>query len=266
MRLRHLLHHVRAQNWVAVGLDLLIVVVGVFIGIQVSNWNDARRDQRREQVYLARLDAEMDVILDRLGAGVDVYRQSTESAQLLLQARRIHRGAEAGPVPTDLEIRDALRMLRAGRVPAGSPAAFRQMVSSGELTLLRNDALRDALFRYDEFASIARDVWRTGREEFLLGYATIVPIVRAVVDFAPDTSRLANTDTADYRRQHRALEERSPYTIAGFARDPFFESNDLDGALELMMGAIVNLYEVIDLQLEIALEIDSLIAWERETR
>jgi hypothetical protein len=85
MRLRHLMRHVRTQNWVAVGLDLVIVVVGVFIGIQVSNWNDARRDLTREQVYLARLDAEMDVILERLGTGADVYRESAEATQLLLQ-------------------------------------------------------------------------------------------------------------------------------------------------------------------------------------
>lgn len=32
-----------------------IVVVGVFIGIQVSNWNDARALREREQVYLEQL-------------------------------------------------------------------------------------------------------------------------------------------------------------------------------------------------------------------
>jgi hypothetical protein len=258
MRLRHLMRHVRTQNWLAVGLDLVIVVVGVFIGIQVSNWNDARRDLSREQLYLARLDAEMDVILERLGTGADVYRESAEATQLLLRARRIHRGIEPGSLPGDPEIRHALRILRAGRVPAGSPAAFRQMVSSGELTLLRSDPLRDALFRYDEFASIARDVWRTGRDEFLLGYATFVPVVRAVVDFERDISLLSPT-TANY-------DELSPYQISGFARDVFFERDDLDGALELMMGAIVNLYEVVSFQHAMALEIDSLIAEERGGR
>lgn len=42
MRLRSLTKHIREQNWFAVGLDLSIVVVGVFIGIQVANWNDHR--------------------------------------------------------------------------------------------------------------------------------------------------------------------------------------------------------------------------------
>ena len=49
MILRRIMEHVRAQNWTAVGLDFLIVVLGVFIGIQVANWNEARALQREER-------------------------------------------------------------------------------------------------------------------------------------------------------------------------------------------------------------------------
>lgn len=39
MLLQRITIHVKDQNWFAVLLDLLIVVFGVFTGIQVSNWN-----------------------------------------------------------------------------------------------------------------------------------------------------------------------------------------------------------------------------------
>ena len=39
MILARVIEHVKAQNWTAVALDFFIVVMGVFIGIQVSNWN-----------------------------------------------------------------------------------------------------------------------------------------------------------------------------------------------------------------------------------
>ena len=42
MRLRRIIEHLAAQHWTAVWIDSVIVVVGVFIGIQVSNWNQAR--------------------------------------------------------------------------------------------------------------------------------------------------------------------------------------------------------------------------------
>lgn len=42
MFLRRIIEHLKKQNWTAVGLDLGIVIVGVFIGTQVSNWNQER--------------------------------------------------------------------------------------------------------------------------------------------------------------------------------------------------------------------------------
>jgi hypothetical protein len=58
MILRSITRHVRDQNWFAVGLDFFIVVVGVFIGIQVANWNDERVQQEREALLLAELREE----------------------------------------------------------------------------------------------------------------------------------------------------------------------------------------------------------------
>ena len=55
MLLRSVIQHVKDQNWFAICLDFFIVVIGVFIGIQVSNWNAARGDRVQEQQLLIRL-------------------------------------------------------------------------------------------------------------------------------------------------------------------------------------------------------------------
>ena len=55
MLLRSVIKHVKDQNWFAVFLDFLIVVVGVFIGIQANDWNAQRVEQSLEQDYLERL-------------------------------------------------------------------------------------------------------------------------------------------------------------------------------------------------------------------
>ena len=49
----------KTQNWTAVGLDFIIVVVGVFVGIQVSNWNDTRLQQQSANAYIERLRADL---------------------------------------------------------------------------------------------------------------------------------------------------------------------------------------------------------------
>ena len=45
MILRRLAKDLKQQNWAAIGIELVIVVVGVFLGIQVSNWNGVRADR-----------------------------------------------------------------------------------------------------------------------------------------------------------------------------------------------------------------------------
>src|SRR6056297_412729 len=65
--------HVRDQNWFAVSLDFLIVVVGVFIGIQVANWNEERAEDDLADRYRVQLmeDIRSDI------ADIDVgYRTS----------------------------------------------------------------------------------------------------------------------------------------------------------------------------------------------
>ncbi|MFC2953532.1 hypothetical protein ACFOOP_16460 [Marinicaulis aureus] len=64
MLLRRIAEHVKAQNWTAVALDFVIVVVGVFIGIQVSNWNAARADRVEERQLLTRLHDEAGALLE----------------------------------------------------------------------------------------------------------------------------------------------------------------------------------------------------------
>lgn len=82
MLLRRIIDHVTAQNWTAITIDFVIVVVGVFIGLQVSNWNEDRQNASRTQNYYARLiedlDSERRALLARLDymAVTDRYGQS----------------------------------------------------------------------------------------------------------------------------------------------------------------------------------------------
>ena len=53
MILRRVIDHFRKQEWTAIAIDFVIVVAGVFVGLQVSNWNAERATRASETVYLA---------------------------------------------------------------------------------------------------------------------------------------------------------------------------------------------------------------------
>lgn len=104
MRLRRVIEHVRDQNWLAVCLDFVIVVVGVFIGIQVSNWNEARSAQEHERRLLVELGSEIEQNSMRTRAVGEGLLIGAASARRVLSRIDNHAGCtdDCWPVVVDL--------------------------------------------------------------------------------------------------------------------------------------------------------------------
>lgn len=59
MIFRRFAANLRRQDWTAVAVELLIVILGVFIGLQVDNWNQARQERQRLTVLVQGMRADM---------------------------------------------------------------------------------------------------------------------------------------------------------------------------------------------------------------
>jgi hypothetical protein len=69
----------RRQDWTAVVIELVTVMLGLFLGLQLNDWNDARQARAREKAALERLHEESETIVtyfqnavtsfDRLNSG-----------------------------------------------------------------------------------------------------------------------------------------------------------------------------------------------------
>ena len=81
MILRRVIEHVREQNWTAVGIDFVIVVVGVFLGIQVSNWNAAQAETSRERLLLGELRSELAESISQLSIKRNAFAQVARSGE-----------------------------------------------------------------------------------------------------------------------------------------------------------------------------------------
>lgn len=64
MILRRLSANLKTQNWTAIAIEFLIVVVGVFIGTQVSNWNQERVEKRETRRLITELGPALKNFLD----------------------------------------------------------------------------------------------------------------------------------------------------------------------------------------------------------
>ncbi len=160
MLLRRITEHVKAQNWTAVCLDFFIVVVGVFIGIQVANLNDARHDRDREVRHL-------EEIAEDLRADLAIFEDIELSARARITAVNIIlEGAlgEAAPQssvtsmgpfvmpegqePEPGNINHLLGWANLVRISDGNQTGFDALISAGNLGLIRDRSISRGLQRY----------------------------------------------------------------------------------------------------------------------
>ena len=81
MILRRLTANFKTQNWIAIAIDFLIVVVGVFVGIQASNWNQARLEKRETEHLLKRIEPQIDQILVFAASAREYYATTRQFAE-----------------------------------------------------------------------------------------------------------------------------------------------------------------------------------------
>jgi len=60
--IQKLVSAIRRQDWFQVLVEVLIVIVGIFLGLQVQTWYEALEDRRQEAFYLALLHDEVEQI------------------------------------------------------------------------------------------------------------------------------------------------------------------------------------------------------------
>ena len=136
---------VREQNWFAVALEVVIVILGVVIGFQITTWGQSRSDGSKERVYLLQLENDIERTIDNLHL-IDHVMASRElaSAKLLRAFQR------PSPPP-----RDSLLIwvyeLQAGAVPSPTMRTVEALISTGDLRLLRNDSLQIRITEYAEY-------------------------------------------------------------------------------------------------------------------
>jgi hypothetical protein len=137
MLLRRINEHVRTQNWVAIGLDLVVVVVGVFIAFQVEQWYDDRKLREQEFKHLVALKEDFRQTKEDLVLMRDRYETGSEAAIHLLE---ISRGDPAGV--SSSEFYNLLgAALRLGRFEV-SRRTWDVLTVGGEMSVIQNDALK----------------------------------------------------------------------------------------------------------------------------
>ncbi len=144
MILRRVIAHFRKQEWTAIAIDFLIVVVGVFVGLQVNNWNEARAEKERSRNYLSRIRTELVADMTELERHRGLWRKgATEGYAAISYAET---GARGGA--TDWEILRSFLHASQSHQLSFADTTYSELRSAGELRLIPDADLRSALADY----------------------------------------------------------------------------------------------------------------------
>ncbi|MEL6378777.1 MAG: hypothetical protein AAFR69_01220 [Pseudomonadota bacterium] len=149
MILRRVIEHVRTQNWTAIGIDFVIVVVGVFMGIQLGNWNEARALKAQERSYLVLLHEELVQNAERSASLLDYYTSVTDAGERALDFLKRDEPCEANCADLLIDLFHASQLWTI----IFDQTAFREAV---ELGFPSNNALREEVFTAYDLTSSFR--------------------------------------------------------------------------------------------------------------
>jgi hypothetical protein len=86
MILRRFLQRLRQHQWGAIVTELVIVIIGVFIGMQVSNWNEERETRQKAAVFTSRLTDDLRKEAWAYENLIAYYRQTNANQRRVLDA------------------------------------------------------------------------------------------------------------------------------------------------------------------------------------
>lgn len=213
MLLRRVIEHVKTQNWTAVGLDFIIVVVGVFMGIQLGNWNDARGDRAETLRYYEQLLLDLEQDLETADTALRIAGRNDASGDLVYAAIT----EENFTVDEPADLARAFLIAGYGYIPEATTQTIDELTSTGNLRLLGDIELKRAIMRYYAGMKSLRQ-WDAGIRQ-----------TQAEYDDAA-TGLLSRTQLREVRRAEMTVSEDEVIAIVERAR----QREELSGAVTAM--------------------------------
>lgn len=125
-----------SQNWKELIVELLVVIVGVFLAIQVENWNESRKESDQEKVLLESLREDL---IENQKIGDRRLEQYARAGEAALELRRMAR------TETEVDANDFYTLeSHAGAInpPRFISSTWDLLTADGQLTVVKNASIK----------------------------------------------------------------------------------------------------------------------------
>ncbi|PCJ81691.1 MAG: hypothetical protein COA49_04055 [Bacteroidetes bacterium] len=151
--------------------EIILVVIGILIALQINNWNDIRKNQRKEKTILSAIHNEFTINKTQLDSVAFYHKLALKGCDNLISM-----------FPIDIEknnldtIAKHLENITQSWTFNPSQSSIVGLINSSSIDIIRNDELRkllmswqDLLLDYQEDELISRTVIYTNFDELMIG-------------------------------------------------------------------------------------------------
>ena len=148
MLLKRINSHIKKQDWLAVSLDLVVVIFGIFIALQATDWNNERLNKIEEDKYLTRLFDDFTQSINDNQYAIEVienWKTAHTNATASLK-NRLLKEEDKEQFETSLQ---SILFILSPRMALGT---IQELMSTGKLSIIQSDdVLKSVLKSQEEF-------------------------------------------------------------------------------------------------------------------
>ena len=125
--------------------EIVLVVIGILIALQINNWNEARKINHQERLYLDRLLSENKQDIETFAVSIKDLEKGKETVVSLSEALK------STTISDSLLVQRANEYFKYGSIYpifSSSTSTFDDLSSTGNLKVISNSELREAIVKH----------------------------------------------------------------------------------------------------------------------
>ncbi|MBT8299792.1 MAG: hypothetical protein EX254_11265 [Flavobacteriaceae bacterium] len=227
--------------------EILLVVFGILIALQINNWNEERKDRNREQLILKNLKSDFTTNINNVNDAYNSFIQAYDASVTLLEIIRSEDDIDSSEIEQLVD--DILNKTKSLDIITGS---INEMLNTGSINLIRDTNLKTQLSNWSFHQTDTEDdivIYRAYLFDFFIPSLTNKVRLRnmGVLEFFDEDLNLKDIAPSnfsiDYNQTIRSVEfENEVYNNAlnyMYALNSYKLFNDyLKGTLELIEANI----------------------------
>ncbi len=144
--------------------EIILVVIGILLALQINSWNQAYKDRKAERYILKSFMTDLDNDIKQLSRNIEATEMQLANLDTIVQILE-----QEGPVSKFFSLQRSIHDIRTFDPSQGT---YDESLSSGKLQLISNNRLREHTFNY--YRDISRndtdEAMRKIRDDIILPY------------------------------------------------------------------------------------------------